>query len=74
MGNVATVRANVKADEAGYSAEPKGTFNVGEPNSQNTSRRDYNDNDQLARMGKKQVLRVSLHYTCACNWLPKAID
>lgn len=73
MGNVATVRANIKADEAGYSAEPKGAINVGEPNSQNTSRRDYNDNDQLARMGKKQVLRVSLHYTNVRYWLPRAL-
>lgn len=55
MGNVATVRANVKGRDSAYVMESK----IPDPSAQK-GRSNHGDNDQLARMGKKQVLEVSL--------------
>lgn len=47
MGNMSTVKAR----------EPRVTENA-EPNSEHNSQSDFGDKSQLARMGKKQVLKV----------------
>lgn len=47
LGNLATV----KADASPVTSEPESPADT-------QSKRDYVDNDQLARMGKRQVLRV----------------
>lgn len=52
LGNLATV----KADASPVVSEPESPVDT-------QSKRDYVDNDQLARMGKKQVLRVRFHDT-----------
>jgi hypothetical protein len=52
MGNNATVKAD---KDVKVSA-------TAEPDSGRSSTINYHDKDQLERMGKKQVLRVSVHH------------
>lgn len=63
MGNEATELGNlatVKADASPAVSEPESPADV-------HTQRDYDDNEQLARLGKRQVLRVSSIYRI--RWL-----
>lgn len=66
MGNEATELGNlatVKADASPAVSEPESPADV-------HTQRDFNDNEQLARLGKRQVLRVSFWiYPVFCAWL-----